>query len=175
MVGANQAGTWITGSAAINISRLTGTGLPAVPPATAPNVWKFKFKDHSSLQTALSTSGEFRYLSATINYSPITADLGDRIALNPYFQNSSSLNSAAEFVQNGRKIRRGDASFRVSLTGPSEAEQYDLTKDVPGGLDIFWFDNSGGAGKHSSFGVVTCEVIYQVKWKKPSFVNHDAS
>jgi hypothetical protein len=140
------------------------------------NVWTFHFKDNTLINSNAQLAGEFRYLSAVCAFSPLTATLDDRISLNPHFQDTSHLDTAAQFVNNGRKIRKADQPFSITLQGPSEAESFGPSKSIEGGIDIFWYTPPPiSPAKQTNFGLISVKITYQIRWKKPIINEHSAT
>nr|QIC52821.1 MAG: hypothetical protein [Apple barna-like virus 1] len=153
-------GAWYTETYEFAIMGLSGS--------QTSNVYCTSLEDVTGLRDRLAKAGEFRLLRLVCRYSPIAANDKDRIAIAPYFDPSNKFNTAAEFVTNGRRVRKADQNFQVSWDTPSEPSV--VTMDV--GPPVVYHGIIGGvcvyyhAGKSTDFGIIACHVTYQFRGRK---------
>lgn len=163
-------GTWYTETYELVVDRLNRTG---TPPKT-DNIYCVNLDDSAYLKERLTKSGEYRLLRLTATYTPLTAVQADKVALAPFFDPINRLSVLANFIANGRRIRRGDQTFTESWAIPSETTSVidPLTPlKLIGGVCIFFQSavppgGTAAPDRNLNFGFVNVAVTYQFRGKK---------
>lgn len=155
-------GVWLTEIHSLAITALTG--------APTEKIWCFKLEDSAPLKAKLNSSGEYRLLSIRCTYNPITAQTNDRVGIAPYFDPINKLGKVANFLANGRPLRKGDARFTETWNVPSEITSVvDLANpiEILGGVCVFFHKDpfTAAVAQVDAF-IITVDITYQVRGKK---------
>jgi hypothetical protein len=156
-------GTWICGTHEFIINTLNST--------KANNVWTVRLSGVPSVQTLLTGCGEFRFLRLSARFGPITAATTDRIALNPFLEDSNSFEVVAEFAGNNRRIRRGDQNFTEVWSAATQVQEGALSSTtqptaIPGGVNVYFYKSGAVGAPSPDFGLVTCNLSYCYRGKR---------
>lgn len=143
--------SWLTSNYEINLD-----GLQGVSP---DHLYGFLFSSAKDFKDHLTRSGEYKYLRATVVYSPLGGKDTDRIGIAPFFDLSNAFHSKIDFVTSGRKIRKADSSFTEVLALPSQITSSDLEAAI-GGVVIYY------SGDPADFGILSVLLNYQVRGRR---------
>lgn len=142
--------SWLSGSYEINIDGLTA--------ASDNQLFGIKFQSIPDFFRHLSLSGEYKYLRATVVYSPLGGKETDRIGIAPFFDPSSAFRSKIDFVTSGRKIRRADQPLTEILSLPSQITSSEL--EIIGGVVLYY------SGDIKEFGILSILLHFQVRGRR---------
>lgn len=146
---------WYSETYEFIVNTLTGAG---------KTVFCASLNDVTGLRDRVTKAGEYRLLRLVCRYSPISADDKARIAIAPYFDPINKFTTAAQFVANGRRIRKADQNFQVSWDTPTEPQSVlDPANpiDIIGGVCVYY-----KGGPSTDFGIIACNVTYQFRGRK---------
>lgn len=164
---------WVTGAYEFVVTSFTS--------GKSAGIWTAKLESVAGLKQVLTGVGEYRLLGITARWGPLTARADDRVALNPFLEDSNSYGTVAEFVGNGRRIRKGDTNFTESWNAATQpqigAASPSATPVLTGGVNIFYQDSTGTAktAGTSTAAIVTCVVRYSFRGRAANPGTVDAS